>query len=535
MIITIVLFIYVIKKIFRNLKLNRGISVFSLSIRKGVFMKNKIKNILKSAMALLIALSIFDMNWTVKAATVHNVTEEIVSGWTNHGTAWGSGAIIRVDGKVSFCLEGFKSAHVGNNEEVNPSEVGLSSHQVNQLALIAWYGYRSQPSTTNYFLTQNLIWKYLGNNTYVTSNEYPTLASQQSWFDSVMNKVNHFHDQPSFHMQSYEINVNDTLSLTDSNGVLNGLSIKSVNGVAISKNGNTLKITPSIDAPDSFTILFNRGLTATQTETNFVVRNKDYDSQSIAPCTSGRDPYNARVSIKVNKFGNLSIAKQDEDGAYVPNTSFKISYASDMSNPLGTYTTGNDGIVLIEQLLPKKVYIQEVSVPAPLILDTTIHSTTIIANDTVEFTATNDFKTGDLEIKKLDVDTKKPITRSNAEFKIYKSDDTFVATVTTNDKGVATLPNVRYGDYYFVETRAPEGYTLNSTPVPFEIRENGVTVKKSLSNKRVVGTINLTKVDKETGNVAQGDATLEGATYELKAKENIKSPVEYPCCGILPE
>ena len=59
------------------------------------------------------------------------------------------------------------------------------------------------------------------------------------------------------------------------------------------------------------------------------------------------DPISTRVSVTVKKYGSLKIAKQDEDGKYVPNTSFKLSYNADMSNPIGTYKTGADGTVTV--------------------------------------------------------------------------------------------------------------------------------------------------------------------------------------------
>ena len=57
-----------------------------------------------------------------------------------------------------------------------------------------------------------------------------------------------------------------------------------------------------------------------------------------------------------------------------------------MSDPIGTYTTGSDGTVTIEDLQPQTVYIQEISVPEHLILDSTIHSITITAGITSHYT-----------------------------------------------------------------------------------------------------------------------------------------------------
>ena len=49
-------------------------------------------------------------------------------------------------------------------------------------------------------------------------------------------------------------------------------------------------------------------------------------------------------------LGTLKIAKKNEDNQYLPNTSFKVSYNSDMSDSLGTYKTGSDGTVTIPDL-----------------------------------------------------------------------------------------------------------------------------------------------------------------------------------------
>ncbi len=49
-------------------------------------------------------------------------------------------------------------------------------------------------------------------------------------------------------------------------------------------------------------------------------------------------------------LGTLKIAKKNEDNQYLPNTSFKVSYNSDMSDSLGTYKTGSDGTVTISDL-----------------------------------------------------------------------------------------------------------------------------------------------------------------------------------------
>ena len=73
---------------------------------------------------------------------------------------------------------------------------------------------------------------------------------------------------------------------------------------------------------------------------------------------------------------------------------------------------------------------------------------------------------------------------------------------------------------YLKEISVPTGYTIdaNSYNVSLNI---GKTTSKNVTDKRVDARIALSKQDAETGNKAQGDASLEGAVYGLYAREDI--------------
>ena len=74
---------------------------------------------------------------------------------------------------------------------------------------------------------------------------------------------------------------------------------------------------------------------------------------------------------------------------------------------------------------------------------------------------------GSFKIYKLAENTNKPL--ANAEFKIYDEARQEIATLITDEEGIATIDNPVYGTYYFKETKAPNGYKLDNTEYKLEI------------------------------------------------------------------
>lgn len=489
---------------------------------------NKLKKVSKISLILMMLFNtIFSNSIPIKAATYQPVNLGYIAGTGaevrqgNYTSWWKQGVgKISVDGEIAFCIEPTTIGLGGSYSKNEDIPLELQA----KLSLIAYYGWDTTSKTDDdYATTQFMIWEALGAS---ITTWYGDFGSRYSALKAtVQEKIGKHSTRPNLGSGNYEVSLGESLTLTDSNNVLSNYHVNSNGGASVEISGNSLVITPDLNTPEDLTITLQKVLDNCY-GSPIAYRSSADDGQDVG-VFKVKDPQRVNINIKVLKYGKLNISKQDEDGTYIPNTSFSLSYNADMSDPIGSYTTGADGTVLVEQLLPKKVYVQETAVPEPLILDSTIREVTIIPNDTITYGASNIYKTGNLEIQKLDADTGKAVNTAGTEFAIYKSDGTYVNTITTNDKGIASLTGIRWGDYYFIETKAPNLYVLNSEQVPFQIRENGVTIKKSLSNKRTLGTIQLEKLDKETGKIAQGDATLDGAIYELYAKENILSPDDH--------
>lgn len=461
-----------------------------------------------------------------------NFYEEFYSDWWYDQSTtdkWGNGGKMTYDGHVVFCIEPGHTAEDGSYENVSLSSLGLTRKEFNRLAAIAYYGYYSNPTKTNLMLTQNVIWHELGDTQTVVSNQYPNWNAMKSWRNNVVDKADALFKEPSFG-GSYEVDTGETLEIKDKNSVLKNYKVTSVTGGKATISGNTLKVTPD-GTKNKMTVkvAHKDGAKIADSKSYFTIRKKGTDAwgrtyQAISPLKAQADPTPKSLDIKVNLNGNLKLKKVDEDGKAVPDTSFKVSQNSDMSNPKGTYTTGKDGTVTVKDLKPGTWYVQETEVPEHLVLDNTIHKVTVEANETASFTATNLWKKGKAIILKKDKETGKPL--ANAVFAVLDNSGNEVKRITTGTDGRADTGYLRFGDHFVQEVIAPNGYVLDDTKYPITITSNEQTLEITATNARTRGQISLSKEDSVTGKQPQGEATLKGAVYELRAKENITDPAD---------
>ena len=132
---------------------------------------------------------------------------------------------------------------------------------------------------------------------------------------------------------------------------------------------------------------------------------------------------------------------------------------------------------------------------------------------------------GNATIKKSSMNTN--VTSDNdcyslvgATYTIYsdKNCSQSVATLTTDSYGNTDTIEVKTGTYYAKETKAPIGFQLDETIYSMLVVAGETATLKVGDTPKVTTTlIDLFKIDMETGNnTAQGNATLEGATFVWK-------------------
>ncbi|HDR6289115.1 TPA: choice-of-anchor A family protein, partial [Bacillus cereus] len=120
---------------------------------------------------------------------------------------------------------------------------------------------------------------------------------------------------------------------------------------------------------------------------------------------------------------------------------------------------------------------------------------------------------GHLQIKKVD-ENDENIVLKDAKFDVIDKDNNVVATVTTNEKGIAEVKDLPLGDYFVKEINAPEGYIKVDTPVKVTI-DNTNVIKLVMKNTRKVenGQFKLLKKDSESGQL------LPGAKFDVIDKD----------------
>lgn len=449
--------------------------------------------------------------------------------------------------KTVFCSEhgvDIFTGQIHNGSYSTPTDEKLK--KACKIAYFGWYekygdyivdGGISVSRKKQYALVQQYIWETLGQSsaTFVNSTvqkEYEELKEE------ITNKINNMQKKPSFSDSTVTIDAGTSITLTDTNGVLSSYTSidKTVDGIRFqhSKGENTMTI--SVDSSCktqnykvSDKMMKNWGCIKDGTQdydtTLFIEFPKGVQNQIYS--LNYNDPVTLALNLKINIFGNLEIGKKDNKGNFVPNTTFKLSYNEDMSNPIGTYTTGSNGKVTVEQLKPGTVYVQEIAVPEHLILDSTIKSATVKTAETTSYTEVNQWKQGYIKVVKKDAETGEVVKQAGVVFDIYNSNNQKVTSITTNANGVATSTLLDYGTYYVKENKAPNKYTVQvEVSENIGVIENEKTYEISILNTRVKGSVSISKEDTETGKVAQGEATLEGAVYGLYAREDILNPAD---------
>lgn len=420
----------------------------------------------------------------------------------------------------AFCMEPGKNLTDG--VALTPSQ-----YTKTRIARLAYLGYYSQQNAKNYINTQALIYEELGDKvSYVSTENYDTFKK------NILAKYEKFDTKPVFNGSTIQVAAGKSVTITDTNKVLSDYKTFTVtqNGITLShtKGQNTMTVTVSKSCTVAAQKFSDDVIKAaggykfdSRSDVNIYYKNSGQDIAVFGNV----DAITMNVTIDV-EYSALNISKVDEKGNAVKDVTFEVSYNSDMSSPIGTYTTNTNGMINITNLAPGKVYVREKSVPEYLVLDNSIHEVTLTVNQTASCKIVNTIKKGRIVVTKKDSDSNKTVLKEGTEFEIYNSANELVETMKTNEKGEAVSSLLEYGTYSIKESKAPAGYVLNLDKFNVNISSDGQDYHVSILDKPIQGRITIEKtgevlVGYENGKFIYDKLGLAGMKAEVIAYEDI--------------
>ncbi|MCA0117766.1 SpaA isopeptide-forming pilin-related protein [Bacillus sp. RSS_NA_20] len=226
-------------------------------------------------------------------------------------------------------------------------------------------------------------------------------------------------------------------------------------------------------------------------------------------------PFNPEKLVSVKKensrtTGGVLLHKKGEDGKSLEGVVFDLSDAKGMIVAGGEgITTNQDGKITFTGLKPGEYqFVERKSLEGyelsakPLVFEVELGQ-----KDLIQVEAINQLKKGSVELTKIGEEQER---LKGAEFTLFNDDGKeLMSGLTTNEKGIITVNDLKPGAYQLVETKAPFGHQLDAEPVDFKIDFNpNQLVKVTKENIRTTSAVKLEKKG-EDGQL------LAGVTFDL--------------------
>ena len=371
-------------------------------------------------------------------------------------------------------------------------------------------GYTSNPLTSMSDKAKyiSVLWKYAG-----TDADTQTVAQAMIWqevnklnitsivrpdgvnlsnYQEIKVKINQivtdYEKKPSFHNQTLKVNLGDSVTLTDTNkvglGRFDNIALNSAN-VDYSVTGDKINITPKKDSKTSGLLRISKSL-----DVGTPVAYKLAGQQTVMAGAID-DPNWYQVNVEIVKTGEVKITKLDKGtGKVVPGTKFDVNF----DGKTQSVTTDSKGEAIVKDVPHEsKVNVTEKFVPAPYILDTNNTKEVVVqAGKTASIEFKNERATGKTTLIKQDATTKSKealnptYPLAGAKYGLFKKDGTLLKEFTLAADLTASMDKLELGSYYWAETLAPTGYTLDKAKHVVELtykdQNTPVVIKDALSD-----------------------------------------------------
>jgi uncharacterized surface anchored protein len=204
------------------------------------------------------------------------------------------------------------------------------------------------------------------------------------------------------------------------------------------------------------------------------------------------------VNITNKPLSGIQIIKTDAvTNAPLPGATFLVERSN--GERIGTFRTDTAGKALVPNLTEGTYIVSETIAPDGYILDAAPQTVTVSSGRLTTAEFTNKPMAG-LQIKKIDSNARQPI--AGVSFAVAKMNGERVGEFTTDRSGLIFIPGLESGWYTVTETRAANGYILDSQPRNVEIRW-GQPATLTVENTAMAGLL-IVKTDEHSGRPLAG-------------------------------
>ena len=446
-----------------------------------------------------------------------------------------------------FCIE--RGIPLPDNTQYSASEnqnhgnkyALLTENQKDLLRLALTYGYpnrvglqTSKDANACYAATQLIVWQItmgfrssataLNDKTYPMSGYSGTMTEQytrnkylKAYYDGILSDMATHYTRPSFTAytasaaKTFEMDYSGgryTVTLTDTNRVLQNYAVTVSGGASVSVNGNTLTVSSVKPLNDEITVKLNRRVYSTNMSTGFLiwsVPGKESANQDmVSGVPADNDPVPSYLKVRT-AAGSAKIVKVSEDGK-VDGITFRIQGEGVDK----TVKTANGGVIQVDNLRPGVYTVTETEYDKYIPQE--VRRVTVVSGQVSTVNFSNKLRRGDLKVKKTAEDG----LTEGMKFRLYGTSLAGIAVdeyAVTDKNGVAEFKDVLIGSGYTLEeVGTPERYVVPEKQTA-AVEWNKVT-SKSFDNVLKKFSVTVTKSDSEKG-LPQGNASLAGAKYGI--------------------
>lgn len=511
-------------------------------------MKKISKKIISLLMTVLIALSAFPItSYAGEFITNMNSDAEfgVVSGsYDKYGHEM---HYAKYDGKtyIVFCCEYGTTSPSGSTYKYGDDfkkYYNRSGATYEKIADYIAFGYTLQygdglPSNKNEWIaaccTQQFVWETLGVNPTRSSwdSEYMNDNLYKSWLSSTQDLIDTYYSKkPSFNSSTTKVNLGETTTLTDSNGVFKYYPTftKTVNKVTFShtKGKNTLSISVAEDCTThdisfksvSYNIYMDLPTGDKYDSNTMNYCYFEFDKGNIQDLMFSKrvDPRTFAVNVDVT-FGNLEIHKTSEDEK-ISNITFTVkgngktytmktnaNGVATLSNiPIGTYTISEEDIVRYVKQTDKTV--------------------TVSDGKTANVSFNNILKKFRVTVTKSDIEkghAQGDASLAGAVYGLYKGETLMASYTTDSNASFTTDYFVCDTDWTIREISSSEGYLVNSKVYPVGADPRLYTVELNETSNAVTEQVikgNIAIIKHTDDGSTQIETPEKGAEFQIYLK-----------------